>query len=162
MTKIVDSAGFEALADKWINDGVTGAYNDRLRKVVFQLLRMIMTASPVDTGRFVGSWDVSLDHFSSWEFGEGPGTRRAAEAQSRNRANNAMDALKGEFQLIPKYIGLSNNVPYAKALEYGVVTGTSSRSGGSTMRAGSIKSGTGFVRASVEAVKSMLRAGRFK
>lgn len=135
--------------DEWVDDGVTVAHTDRLRKICLQLVMMIAKASPVDTGRFRGSWETDIDRFA---FGSAPlgeaGTSGNAGAATRASTQRAASILATIKKKIPKFVGITNVLPYARRLEY---------EPGFTKKAE-----PGFVRAQVAAMKSHLRAGKIR
>lgn len=149
--------------DQWIEEGCVGAYNDRIRKTSLQLVKMIVRACPVDTGRFKGSWDVEINR---WPDGIplGPGGT-SGDSGTAGRVSNAR-ASEGVADLktakrIPRFVGVANNIPYGPVLEYGRAA-SSGRSGGTVLVAHSKKQDPGFVRAAVEGVRAMLRSGKIK
>lgn len=148
MTQIVDSDGFEKLAMKFVDKDVTKAYMDNLAAISLQLLRMIMQASPVDKGRFVGSWDLTVGGFGGAPLDAGFGgsesaNRRAATAAATRNAVANLKAL--QTGKIPDVVGLSNGLPYARELEY---------------QHRSKKAEPGFTRMQVRAMESRIRSGR--
>jgi len=126
-----------------------------LKRITVQLTGMIATASPVDKGVFASSWDVGIERYPQTRGTDTGGNATQARGISEQRATTL------QVDEIPKFIGISNPMEYGPVLEYGRVTGGSSRSGGVTMTVRhSKKSEPGFVRAQVEAMRSRLRAGR--
>jgi len=162
MSRGMNSGEASKFFDKWIEEGVMGAYNDRVRKTGLVLVRQIVKACPVDTGRFKGSWDIEIDR---WPTGTplGPegtgGNSGQASRASNSRASKAVAELKTATK-IPEFVGVANNLPYGPVLEYGRAAGGSGRSGGQVLVAHSQKQNPGFVRAAVEGVRSMLRSGK--
>lgn len=82
-----------------------------MKKIAFDGLRGVVLKSPVDTGRFRGNWQVSINTVDLTvdpkKFDKaGPGTLAAGQ--------NKMNAVKWEDTIY-----ISNNVPYAGPLEYG-------------------------------------------
>lgn len=78
-----------------------------IRKIALDLLRKVTMKSPVDTGRFRANWMV--------------GVGGADETTTDSTVNDAM--MRGAIILSAyrdlKQIHLSNNLPYAAALEHG-------------------------------------------
>jgi len=81
-----------------------------LRKVAFQLLGLIVTKTPVDTGRAQNNWQVSVD----------TGSREAVIAGKRSKAEIEAEALSALAFVKPfSTVLLYNNVEYIVFLEEG-------------------------------------------
>ena len=83
-----------------------------LRTVGFDALAGVLLRSPVDTGRFRGSWRVGINATDLSSLGP------------QKRGGNALRASEGEQKKISTAVlgdtvFISNNVPYAKKLEEG-------------------------------------------
>lgn len=80
------------------------------RKLALQALSGVVLKSPVDTGRFRGNWNVSID------------TADRSISDTTDKGGSATIA-KGSavINAVPPYrvIWLSNNLPYARRLETG-------------------------------------------
>jgi hypothetical protein len=78
-----------------------------IRKIALELLKKVTMKSPVDTGRFRANWMVGIGG--------------ADETTTESTVNDAM--MRGSIVLTGyktlKQIHLSNNLPYAAALEHG-------------------------------------------
>lgn len=78
-----------------------------IRKIALELLKKVTMKSPVDTGRFRANWMVGIGG--------------ADETTTENTVNDAM--MRGSVVLTAyralKQIHISNNLPYAAALEHG-------------------------------------------
>ena len=78
-----------------------------IRKIVLELLKKLTMKSPVDTGRFRANWMVGIGG--------------ADETTTDSTVNDAM--MRGSIVLTGyknlKQIHISNNLPYAAALEHG-------------------------------------------
>ena len=78
-----------------------------IRKIALELLKKVTMKSPVDTGRFRANWMVGIGG--------------ADETTTENTVNDAM--MRGSIVLTAyralKQIHISNNLPYAAALEHG-------------------------------------------
>jgi hypothetical protein len=78
-----------------------------IRKIALELLKKVTMKSPVDTGRFRANWMVGIGG--------------ADETTTDSTVNDAM--MRGSIVLTGyktlKQIHLSNNLPYAAALEHG-------------------------------------------
>jgi len=83
---------------------------EAVRKIALSVFREVIMMSPVDTGRFRGNWQVAINSIpqGTLEIDDKSGT------VSMNKADAA--ALKLE---VGQAIYLVNNLPYARALEYG-------------------------------------------
>jgi hypothetical protein len=161
MSASVNADEFGRIANEWADKTVTREFNTRLRKISLALFELISGASPVRTGRFRGSWDMEVGSYPGRpglsEEGTGGNEAMATQAALR-RAQAALGMLQGATRIID-FVGVANPMVYGPPLEYGVRTGGSSRSGGDVLRVGSMKSGPGFVRASVEVMRSRIRSG---
>ena len=78
-----------------------------IRKIALELLKKVTMKSPVDTGRFRANWMVGIGG--------------ADETTTDSTVNDAM--MRGSIVLTGyknlKQIHISNNLPYAAALEHG-------------------------------------------
>lgn len=78
-----------------------------IRKIALELLKKVTMKSPVDTGRFRANWMVGIGG--------------ADETTTENTVNDSM--MRGSIVLAAyralKQIHISNNLPYAAALEHG-------------------------------------------
>ena len=161
MSAGVNADEFGRIANEWIDKTVTTHFNDRVRLVALGLFALVSQASPVRTGRFRGSWDMEVGDYPSRpglsEAGTG-GSEALATQAAMARAQAALAAIKSAMDIVT-FVGVANPMEYGPPLEYGVRTGGSARSGGETYRIGSMKSGPGFVRASVEVMRSRIRSG---
>lgn len=84
--------------------------NEEARIVSFALLQRLMIVSPVDTGRFRGNWFLSLGK-SSREINQ---ERRSGSALQEGKA-----VIDSATAIDYPTIILSNNLPYAEALNNG-------------------------------------------
>lgn len=84
--------------------------NQAVRKVALEMFTQVILASPVDTGRFRGNWQVEIGIIPQGvlEINDKSGTATISAATAK--ANN----LKAG-----QTIFLVNNLPYARALEFG-------------------------------------------
>lgn len=82
-----------------------------IRKIALDVFREVIMMSPVDTGRFRGNWQVAIGAMPTGtvELDDKAGTATLEKAQAE-----AMGLKAGET------IFLINNLPYARALEYGL------------------------------------------
>lgn len=82
-----------------------------VRKIAIDVFREVIMMSPVDTGRFRGNWQVAIGTIpdGTVEIDDKAGTATLAKVQAE-----ALGLKAGET------IFLVNNLPYARALEYGL------------------------------------------
>ena len=104
-----------------------------VRGILFDLTRLIIKASPVDTGRFRGNWQAS--------FGSPKGGKLQRKDKSKDGANTAdlADKVIANIEMGQTFY-LTNNLPYARRLEYGY----------------SKQAPSGMLRINLMAVQSML------
>lgn len=81
-----------------------------VRGTLFGLTNRIVKRSPVDTGRFRNNWQASVNSINT---ATTPTADRSG-SQAINKARGTINALK-----MGSTFYLSNNLPYAKRLEYG-------------------------------------------
>ena len=89
---------------------VDAAHSDSARGVALELFRSVIMDSPVDTGRFRGNWQASL---------QAPATNELERLDLSGGA--AIGAMQG---VVTGWNGtgvvfMANNLPYAQRLEYG-------------------------------------------
>jgi hypothetical protein len=104
-----------------------------VRAILLDLTRLIIKASPVDTGRFRGNWQAS--------FGSPKGGKLQRKDKSKDGANTAdlADKVIANIEMGQTFY-LTNNLPYARRLEYGY----------------SKQAPSGMLRINLMAVQSML------
>ena len=81
-----------------------------VRGTLFGLTNRIVKRSPVDTGRFRNNWQASVNSINTTT----TPTADRSGSQAINKARGTINALK-----MGSTFYLSNNLPYAKRLEYG-------------------------------------------
>jgi hypothetical protein len=87
-----------------------GRANEVVRKAALGILANVVTASPVDTGRFRGNWQVGL--------GERPSC--TVEAEDKDGSGTVTrEGAKLEGVKLGETVFISNNLPYARRLEFG-------------------------------------------
>ena len=81
-----------------------------VRKIAMSVFREVILMSPVDTGRFKGNWQVAINSIpqGTLEINDTTGMVSISKADAA-----ALQLQAGES------IYLVNNLPYARALEYG-------------------------------------------
>jgi hypothetical protein len=125
----------------------TGATMDETgRAIALELFTSVVKATPVDTGRARGNWQAGLGS--------------PINTQSFDDENAALGKIGGEVARfgMGSVIFLSNNLPYAAALEFGLY-GTGAGATNKTTRDGySIQAPYGMVRVNVKRIKG--RIGR--
>lgn len=153
----VSAERFEKITLDWLENGVFRGYQRRLRKVAMELFRGLVIASPVRSGRFRGNWDLAI---GAWPSGNPSpvagfdGNGNAATRDAITRTTRVLSELSGGYSAktgkggIPEFIGIANNLPYGPPLEY--VPGFSK------------KVTAGWMRATVEGIRSKLASGGFK
>lgn len=89
------------------------------RMLALVALAKVVEKSPVDTGRFRGNWQVTTGHPATGEVGSADDAWDQSPPGSA--AGTAMAAHQGQIGGLQPgdSIYLTNNVPYAGALEYG-------------------------------------------
>ena len=85
------------------------------RSIVLQLLRMIVIATPVDTGRAAGSWSVRGGSTDSYVLPVGAGMTKDEAIEAAMAKINAIN-----FDNLDQVYWIYNNLPYIEALEYGL------------------------------------------
>lgn len=100
---------FSADIQKFI-DKAKGNLDLVVRKVSLDMFRKVIVKSPVDTGRFKGNWQVAIGSIpaGTLEIDDKGGTATIAKVTAE-----ALNMKAGDV------IYLVNNLPYARALEYG-------------------------------------------
>lgn len=103
---------FSAALDKFVDEIIPRDYENVVKKTAFKIYDSVTVKSPVDTGRFRGNWNVALDVKSgavdySLSYADWPASDQAAR-QSINA-----------FTIKNNGIWISNNLPYARRLEFG-------------------------------------------
>jgi hypothetical protein len=81
-----------------------------VRKVALDVFRRVILKSPVDTGRFRGNWQVAINSVPPGTLAT---TDKSGGATISRVSSVALGAKAGQV------IYLVNNLPYARALEYG-------------------------------------------
>lgn len=87
-----------------------GRANEVVRKAALGILANVVTASPVDTGRFRGNWQVGI------------GDRPAGTLDSEDKEGSGTVSREGaklEGVAVGETIYITNNLPYARRLEFG-------------------------------------------
>jgi hypothetical protein len=117
-------------------------YNGNVDKAVrttgFELVRRVVNKTPVDTGRLRGNWQATIDAPAT-------GTIELEDKAGQATIQSAMPAIK---QMTGRVFWLSNNLPYARRIEY---EGHSS-----------IKAPAGMVRVSIAELQDSLALSQIK
>ena len=117
-------------------------YNGNVDKAVrttgFELVRRVVNNTPVDTGRLRGNWQATVDAPAT-------GTIERDDKSGQATIQAAMPAIK---QKTGRVFWLSNNLPYARRIEY---EGHSS-----------IKAPAGMVRVSIAELQDSLALSQIK
>jgi hypothetical protein len=117
-------------------------YNGNVDKAVrtagFELVRRVVNKTPVDTGRLRGNWQATIDVPAM-------GTIEREDKAGQATIQAAMPAIK---QMTGRVFWLSNNLPYARRIEY---EGHSS-----------IKAPAGMVRVSIAELQDSLALSQIR
>lgn len=100
---------FEADISRFIKKAGSNA-ETAVRKIGIELFRKVILKTPVDKGRLVGNWFVSLN-VPSTEYSEN------ALDPSRSRAQRDGTAQIIRYKIGDRAIYLTNNTPYAMRIE---------------------------------------------
>ncbi|MCY1042715.1 HK97 gp10 family phage protein [Corallococcus sp. bb12-1] len=87
-----------------------GRANEVVRKTALGILANVVTVSPVDTGRFRGNWQVGI------------GDRPAGTVDTEDKDGGAVISREGaklEGVEVGETLFITNNLPYARRLEFG-------------------------------------------
>lgn len=80
---------------------------DKVRRAsILELFRLVIYATPVDTGRLRGNWQTTINSPASREL-------------DRESADAAMAEAVANLGSLVDVVWLTNNLPYAEAIEYG-------------------------------------------
>ena len=89
---------------------LAGYAENMVRATLFNLSYRIIKESPVDTGRFRGNWQASVN------------TPKVTQLKRKDRTGTstitAVNNVLGKFSMGQTFY-LTNNLPYARRLEYG-------------------------------------------
>jgi hypothetical protein len=98
-------AKFEASLKKF---GITSLDKvDRVRRAsCLELFRLVIYATPVDTGRLRGNWQTTINSPAPGE-------------ASRQSADGAIAEAVANLGSLVDVVWFTNNLPYAEAIEYG-------------------------------------------
>ncbi len=107
------------------------------RKVTFDLYSSVVYMSPVDTGRFRANWNVSVD------------SPELTTTESTNQARAGDEVARVLSLPVGGVYFLSNALPYATVLEYGLYPNPPKGGEGKTIDGYSRQSPAGMVRVSV-------------
>lgn len=101
--------GFGDEVGKW-SDETANKVELAIRKIAIDAFTRIVLRSPVDTGRFRGNWQVSIENIPIGTVNQSDESGSETIAEIVKVASE----LKGD-----QAIYLVNNLPYARRLEYG-------------------------------------------
>ncbi len=99
---------FTAAIEKFVRIA-EGRADETVRRIALGILANVVVASPVDTGRFRGNWQVGLGSRST-----DTGSEDKGGGDTISRGQRALETFKAGG-----VVYLSNSLPYAMALEYG-------------------------------------------
>lgn len=114
--------GFALKVSNWAAAQETRA-DELVRQVVLDIYQRIVVRSPVDTGRFRNNWQIGVGAPANGTFGaprgkvgqDGAGRWRDQAGRFARAPTAAMVSLPGAGH---RYF-ITNNLPYARRLEYG-------------------------------------------
>jgi hypothetical protein len=119
-----------------------------VRGTVMGMFSRIVKRSPVDTGRFRGNWQITVDAPARGEVGpDKSGANTIASAA--NVAQNQRFPASAYF--------ISNNMPYAEKLEFGGYPSSPKKQTGKTQNGYSTQAPNGMVRISVAEFERVIR-----
>jgi hypothetical protein len=108
---------------KFANVSIPKESSKFFRKVTLATYQGVITSSPVDTGRFRLSWRVSVNNVNQSVSSEPEMSRayRGAPPMASETANSGIGIAFSSMHSVKniKAIYISNNLPYASALEKG-------------------------------------------
>lgn len=102
-------ADFMDVINRWVEDTET-AIDETLRTIVMKIGESVVTLSPVDTGRFKGNWQLTIDTESSFSL--------VTEDKEGNATLAKMASVVNSFNA-GQIAYIQNNVLYGYDLEYG-------------------------------------------
>lgn len=108
---------FMDVVNEWIED-TEQRIDDCLQTIVFKLGESVVTLSPVDTGRFKGNWQLSIDSTSSASLMREDPEGVAALADIARKVNTFTAGQVAYIQ---------NHVLYGYDLEYGTYRGPTAK-----------------------------------
>lgn len=132
------------LAD--LADAIGGRVEDIARNFIIELFSAVIMRSPVDTGRFRANWNVSY----------GSPNYTTTDSTDANRSSGQVESLRGA-----RVVGmwwLTNALPYAAVLEYGLYPNPPKGGEGKTAGGYSIQAPGGMIRLAVAEFRSHLDA----
>jgi hypothetical protein len=97
---------------KWVAK-VKDAPREAINIFAFELFKRIITTSPVDTGRFRGNWECTLNEPS----GSTTDVTDKTGQETLGKIKAVIETAKGDNAIF-----LANNLPYARKIEYGTFT----------------------------------------
>ncbi|WP_163998676.1 HK97 gp10 family phage protein [Pyxidicoccus caerfyrddinensis] len=108
-SRVRRGASFSRQVESFVT-AAAGKAGQVVRKAALGVLANVVTASPVDTGRFRGNWQVGVGGRPSGEV-EGADKDGAATLAA---AKSVLDGAE-----VGDTVYLTNNLPYARRLEFG-------------------------------------------
>lgn len=110
----MNADGFGRALLGWATEDIPLGYNRRLRGIGLHVFSNIVLGTPVDKGTARANWDIEIDGFSGFADPSLEGSPGSAASASLGRGRAVLDALQGTR--IPRFIGISNNLPYVRRL----------------------------------------------
>jgi hypothetical protein len=109
-----DARSFQLALGKYA-DGIPAKVSAMVKKVTFELLRMIVVRTPVDTGRAAGSWMVAAGGVDGFVL---PDSASLSKDEAVSRAMMAVNKIN--FSDLNTVYWIFNNLPYIASLEFGL------------------------------------------
>lgn len=133
---------FAADISKWVSLKAKGNTDKVVRATFIQLATNVILRSPVDTGRFRNNWFTTIGSMST----ETTNTPGKAGSAAISRASQVSKGATG------RVIWLTNNLPYARKLEFGGYG-----NGPKTVGGYSIQAPNGMVRVAISEFNEIVR-----
>jgi len=137
-----------------------------VRGTVISMFSKIVKRSPVDTGRFRGNWQISIDAPARGQLSTLDKSGKAQANPSSNPAGSPT-AVEGAFKVqkspFPQsaYF-ITNNLPYGAKLEFGGYPLSPKKKTGKTQNGYSAQAPNGMVRISVAEFERLIREAAAK
>ena len=119
------------------------SHDEAVVAVCSKLTTLVIEKTPVDSGRAQGNYYANIDSYSS------------ATSDSRTESEAMADGLSKARQASGKIFTLTNNLPYILKLEYGLYSGSGTR----TINGFSTQAPAGMARISIAETANELKKG---
>tara|TARA_R100001440_G_C2521804_1_gene118953 strand:- start:1760 stop:2191 length:432 start_codon:yes stop_codon:yes gene_type:complete len=124
-----------------------------VRGTVLGMFSRIVKRSPVDTGRFRGNWQITIDAPATGQLGADKGGGRAIAA--------ATSVAQGQRFPANAYF-ITNNMPYGEKLEFGGYPTAPKNPTGKTQGGFSAQAPSGMVRVSIAEFEKVIKEAAAK